>query len=198
MIHRCVHGLCCCCCCCCYCCDCWCTSIRAWAAELMCRALPWNQQWCHSGCGPLSRQELNAQCGHIVVKVQGLPQRHREARLRCVRCSGWCRSRFRCPSGRSVVCLGGRRIFLVRSLQKSILASTFAFSVLLAAGSLMWVELTHCFVRLCGRVLASRFQSLTWRAFFCAMISTYVLDIFLSGINPGWWWWWCCATGCTV
>lgn len=28
------------------------------------------------------------------------------------------------------------------------------------------------------------FQSLTWRAFFCAMISTYVLDIFLSGINP--------------
>lgn len=29
------------------------------------------------------------------------------------------------------------------------------------------------------------FAQLTWRTYFCAMISSYVLDIFLSGINPG-------------
>ena len=25
---------------------------------------------------------------------------------------------------------------------------------------------------------------LTWRTFFCAIISTYILDVFLSGMNP--------------
>lgn len=28
------------------------------------------------------------------------------------------------------------------------------------------------------------YQSLTWRVFFCAMVSAYVLNLFLSGINP--------------
>jgi len=28
-------------------------------------------------------------------------------------------------------------------------------------------------------------KSLTWRAFFCAMVAAYVIDIFMSGLNDG-------------
>ena len=29
-------------------------------------------------------------------------------------------------------------------------------------------------------------KSLLWRAFFCSMVSTFVLNFFLSGYNNGW------------
>jgi predicted membrane protein len=41
----------------------------------------------------------------------------------------------------------------------------------------------HSYVCVLG--VRFRFQSLTWRTFFCAMIATYVLDLMMSGVNEG-------------